>query len=742
MRLAILALASSAVFAQTPPGGQNPPDLPPGSAAPQTSAPPASQAPSPGAPAAGRPAGAPARTPPVPAVKELKFPPLHPIEVPKVEIVTLADGMKVFLLEDRELPVINGSARIRTGNLFDPADKVGLATMTGMVLRTGGTKAKTGDQLDSELEDIAARVESNIGETSGSVSFSALKENTDQVLGIFHDVLTSPEFRQDKIDLARSQMDSSISRRNDSAGGIAQREFADIVYGKDTPYGWDEQYATVDRIARDDVQEFYKRYFFPSNTLLAVWGDFDAAQMKGKLEKLFADWTAQQPAVPAFPKVTGKDGGGTYLATKKDVAQTFFAIGQLGGELRDRNYPALAIMSYILGGGFQSRLFQQVRTRMGNAYDIAADWGASYDHPGLFRISGSTKTMSTVETVQAILREVNRIRTSEVSEDELKIAKDSALNSLVFAFDTRAKTLGRMLAYEYYGYPQDFIQQYQKALTAVTREDVQRVAKEYLDPARFTVVAVGNPDNFVEPLDKLGKPAIPIDLTIPEPKRESPAPKAANVDLGRRLLARAQEATGGADKLAAVKDYQEAMNVQVAPQFGGIDVKENERWMAPTYFRQDSQTPAGKISAYTDGKTGWISTPQGTAPLEGAQLEQVQGDLFRLYFRLLLSDRIEGRSVAAVDNSTVEIAGPDGETVRVAFDQATGLPGKVTYKVPRASGPPLEVEDAYTEFHEVNGIKLPLKLAIAQGGRKFADVTVTETKIDTGLQLPDLQKRP
>jgi zinc protease len=468
---------------------------------------------------------APARAPspalPVPAVQDLKFPPLRPIQIPNVASFTLPNGMKLYLLEDHELPLIDGVARIRTGNLFDPPDKIGLATLTGIVMRTGGTRNKTGDQLDQELESLAADVESSIGEGSGTVSFNALKENTDEVLGAFHDVLTSPEFRQDKIDLAKDQLRSGIARQNDDAHGVVEREFTDIVYGKDTPYGWDMKFATIKRIGRDDLINFYTRYVFPSNVMLAVWGDFNAADMKAKIERLFAGWNVAQPPVPAFPAVRNTPAPGVYLAVKSDVAQTFFAIGQLGGELRDKDYPALEVMSDILGGGFRSRLFQRVRTRMGNAYDIDADWGANYDHPGLFEISGSTKSASTVETIKAIREEVERIRTSPVTDEELDTAKQATLNSLVFAFDTKSKTLGRVLAYEYYGYPKDFIQQYQKALAAVTKADVLRVAKQRLKPELFTVVTVGNPKEFAQPLDLLGGPVKMIDLTIPEDKAEA-----------------------------------------------------------------------------------------------------------------------------------------------------------------------------------------------------------------------------
>jgi zinc protease len=210
-------------------------------------------------------------------------------------------------------------------------------------------------------------------------------------------------------------MSGGIARRNDEPQGIAEREFTNTVYGKNTPYGWEEEYDTIDRVTRADLASFYRRYFFPANTMLAVWGDFSAPEMKVRLEKLFADWTVEQPPVPAFPPVSAKPAVGTYLASKSDVTQTFFSMGQLGGLLKDKDYPALEIMADILGGGFQSRLFRRVRTEMGNAYEIGADWAANYDHPGLFFISGSTKSVSTVETLRAILEEVERIRSTEVS---------------------------------------------------------------------------------------------------------------------------------------------------------------------------------------------------------------------------------------------------------------------------------------------------------------------------------------
>jgi zinc protease len=458
------------------------------------------------------------RSAPVPPAswKDLRFPPLKAIEIPKIEETTLLNGMKVYLLESHELPLVRGSALVRTGNLFDPADKVGLASITGDTIRSGGTSKLSGDQIDLELENIAADVESEIGESSGSVSFSTLTERTDEVLGVFHDVLTDPAFRADKIELWKTQTNSGIERRNDEPMGITAREFTDLVYGRNNSYGWMLEHETVNNIKRDDIVAFYKRYYFPANIILTVQGDFSAPEMKAKIEKLFAAWTYTQPPVPPFPKVDNQAKPGVYLATKTDVTQSSFALGHLGGTFIDKDYPALEVMADILGGGFHSRLFRQIRSKLGYAYDVGAGWGATYDHPGVFEIEGSTKSPTTVETLRTVDAEVKKIRTEQVTDEELKSAKDTVLNGFVFAFDTPAKTLNRLVRYRYFGYPDDFIFQYQRAIGQVTGADVLRVAKQYLDPSKFVIVVTGNPKDFGASLGTLELPVNNIDLTIPK----------------------------------------------------------------------------------------------------------------------------------------------------------------------------------------------------------------------------------
>jgi zinc protease len=676
--------------------------------------------------------------------KDLKYPSLGAIQSPNAATFTLPNGMKVSLLEDHDLPLVGGMALVRTGSLLDPPQRIGLAHLAGMALRNGGTTVKTGEQIDTWLDNMAGSMRSAIGDSAGTMSFSGLKENADATLQLFKEMLTQPGFRQDKVDLAKTQLRDAVAHRNDRGDNIAHRELAGLVYGKDTPFAWPQEYATIDRISRSDLRAFHQRFFFPANVMLGVWGDFNTADMKVSLEKLFADWPVAPSPVAEFPKVKNAPSPGIYLAEKHDATQTSFAIGHLGGQRNDKDYAALEIMADILGGGPRSRIADRLRSKLGITNEVSARWNAGYAQPGLFEISGTTKSVSTVDTIKAIQEEIDRIRTGEASEEEWRSAREAALDNLAFTHDSRSKLFTGQLLLEYYGYPKDYLARHQKALEAVTRADVLRVAKQYLNPANLAVVVVANPIMLGDPLDRLG-PVTKLDLTIPESKPEVVAASDASLAEGKEMMRQAQAAAGGAEKLAAVKDYTMLAEYAIDPgvaNVGGWKIVQTDKWIAPTLFRQDMTMPAGRVSAYTDGKVGWISTPQGWGALAGVQRSQVLGDLFRVYYRLLLSDRLEGRTVNAIDGASVQITDTGGQVTSVEFDPRTHLLKRVAYDTQQAVGASIYSEDVYGDFRDVGGIQVPFRVTINQGGRKFADVVVKDYQINTGLKPLEIARRP
>jgi len=449
--------------------------------------------------------------------RSLKYAKLGDIEVPEVEQVTLSNGMRLFLLEDHELPLINLSVRIRTGSIYEPAEKIGLASITGEVMRTGGTASMTGDEMDEELEAIAAAVETGIGLNSGSASMSVLKRDLDKGLSILADVLMNPAFREDKIQLAKMQVGSSIARRNDQVGAIAGREFDKLIYGPMSVYARHEEYATIGSITRDDLVAFHKKYFGPNNAMLAVWGDFDTKQMIVKIERAFRKWEKADLDLPKVPEVKYKFRKTVNVIRKDDVNQSNVYLGHIGGLRSDPDYFALIVMNRILGGGFTSRLFKNVRSREGLAYSVFGAYSANYDFPGEFYVGCQTKSESTVHAIRAMLREVEKMRESEVTDEELALAKDSFLNSFVFNFDTKGEVVNRLMTYEYYGYPADFLLQIKENVEKVSKADVLRVAKKHLQPDKVQILAVGRPQDFGEPMSSLG-PVNEIDITIPAPQ--------------------------------------------------------------------------------------------------------------------------------------------------------------------------------------------------------------------------------
>ena len=445
---------------------------------------------------------------------KFEFPPLNPIKMPRIETLELGNGLKVFLVEDHDFPTIDIRAVVRIGSIYEPMGKVGLAGITGTVLRSGGTDSKTGDDIDRELESMAATIETYIGQSSGGFVSSMLKEDVDRVLAILVDILKNPAFREDKIELAKIQQRSGISRRNDEVGGIARREFWKLIYGPESPYARHPEYATIDAISRDDIVRFYQRGFYPNNTIMTVWGDFVTEKMVEKLRNTLGTWPKGTPDIPPQPKVMYDYKYTVNLVDKPDVNQSNISLGHIGGLMNNPDYPALSVMNNILSW---ERMFKKIRTDEGLAYSVWGTYGASYRCPGVFSCAAQTKSESTVYAIELMLEEVRRITREEVNDEELARAKDRYLNTYVFNFDSKAKIVNRLMTYTYNDYPMDFMETIKTGVEKVTKADVLRVAKKYLRPDKVQILVIGKQEDFDKPLSSLGKVNV-IDITIPPAK--------------------------------------------------------------------------------------------------------------------------------------------------------------------------------------------------------------------------------
>jgi zinc protease len=445
--------------------------------------------------------------------KQIPTPPLHDFKPVEPTRVDLPNGVTLFLEEDHELPFISGFIRIRGGSRDVPAAKVGLVGLYGEVWRTSGTARTSGDALDDTLAAQAASIETSGGAAATSLSWSSFSTDFDSVFASSLDLLLHPAFQQVKLDLAKRSTIASILRRNDEASSIAQREAVQIAYGKNNPYGRQAEIATVSSITLADLTDWHSKTLDGANLIVGVIGDFDTKAMEEKLRSAFVSLPAGTKLVSTLPPFT-EPKPGIYFAEKSDVDQSNIYMVGLGTREDNPDFYALSVMNEVFSGGFGSRVVQQVRTKLGLAYDVGGSFGAAYDHPGLFAVGLGTKSSSTVPATKATLDEISRLRTVPPSEAELKRAKDDLLNSFIFRYDSPEKVLSEQVTLAVYGYPADFLERYRAGVEKVTAEDVSRVAQKYIQPEKLAIVVVGNTPEITPPLSGLGK-VTTLDTTIP-----------------------------------------------------------------------------------------------------------------------------------------------------------------------------------------------------------------------------------
>ena len=446
---------------------------------------------------------------------QIQAPPLPAFKPQEPVRVQLPNGMVIFLQEDHELPLIDATARIRGGSISEPANKSGLTDLYGEVWRTGGTKTKTGDQMDDFLEARAAKIETDNQPDSTTISLNCLKGDFDAVFEMFLDLLHNPEFRPDKLELAKEQMYTEISRRNDSVDSIVHRESRILAYGKDNPYARIPEYATVAPVTREDLLNWHQQFVFPNNVIFGITGDFDPKAMEVKLRQAFDSWQKGPEARQPDIKFT-EPKPGLYFVRKTDVNQSSIDLLDLGIERNNPDYFAVTVMNEMFGGSFSSRLFNHLRSGKGLAYHVGGGVGSSWDHPGIINIQMQTKSASTVEGIQGLKDEIDDLQKNAATSEELKRAKDDILNSFIFQFDTPEKVLREKMTYEFYHYPPDFLERYRGEVEKVTADDVSRVAHKYVHKEKMAVLVVGNDTEFDKPLSALG-PAQELDISIPAP---------------------------------------------------------------------------------------------------------------------------------------------------------------------------------------------------------------------------------
>ncbi len=436
--------------------------------------------------------------PGMPAAPDVTF---HP---PSGERFVLDNGLTVYLMRDNTLPVVHIAALVRTGNAYDPADKVGLTELTAQMLKDGGTRSYSADEIDRQLEFLGASIESSAFSEETRVTMTSLRKDFDKVLDIYSEVLRAPVFDEEKLKLAKAEELELLRRRNDKPSDTVFREGKRLYYGAGHPYGWRKEPAGISAISRADLQAVHADYFKPNNVILAVSGDFASDQEAiDALKAKFGAWEKGAVKAPVIPEVKPVKGSHLYFIDK-DVAQTFILILQKGlGYNSPEEYP-LTVLSEVLGGSMQSRLMVEVRTKRGLAYTVQSSsvrrtkGGFTYTYCG-------TKPETYSQALKEILRQLRLTGEEKMPADELKLGKDAIINPFVFKFPTPFKLIAERASEEFYGLKDGYLDNYVQRIRAVTQDDVLRTGKDIYDPADAVILVIGDSKKFDRPLSEFGQ---------------------------------------------------------------------------------------------------------------------------------------------------------------------------------------------------------------------------------------------
>jgi zinc protease len=684
--------------------------------------------------------------------QQIAIPPLPAFKAAQPKRVELSNGMVIFLQEDHELPLIEGTARIHGGSTREPAGKIGLVDIFGEVWRTGGTKEQTGDQLDDFLEVRAAKVETAGGPDSTSISLSCLKGDFDDVFKVFADLMQHPEFRPDKLDLAQKQADDSISRRNDEVGEIAARESAKLAYGTENPYAREPEYSTIAAITRQDLIDWHHTYIHPNRIILGISGDFDSKAMEAKLRAAFESWP-KGPEIPKNEIQYHSAKAGYYLIPKDDVNQSTIHMVTLGTTRNNPDYYSITVFNEAFGGGFSSRLFNDIRTKRGLAYHVGGGIGSNFGHPGMLQFTMGTKSQSTIESVQALDEDIDNLAKQPITDDEIRHAKDAILNAFIFRLDSPDKVLAERMAYEFYGYPADWLDKFPAEIQKVTAADVNRVAAKYVHRDQLAVLVVGNTKEFDKPLSSLGA-VKEIDITIPPPpgakegmKEEENKPTASN-DEGKALAEKVVAAMGGEAKLASIKSVKAELTLtQKTPQ-GEFPMQMETVIIFPDHLHAEMQTPGGTMDIVVTPDLAFMAVPgQGMRDFPASQkaetLEQIKRDpIFiashakdaNVYFHAGGSEKVGDIDARIVDVNAA------GASIRWYVDPQSGHILKETYRT-LSQGQPVDGETDLDNWKPVNGLTVPFVRHNKQNGQDSSIAAYTTLEFNPMVD-PKLFQKP
>ncbi len=670
--------------------------------------------------------------------------PARAASFPPYQIRTLPNGLQVVAVSHHEQPAVSLRLLVRAGGAQDPPNKPGVAYLAASLLDQG-TAGKNAEQIASTIDSIGGAIGAGAGSDITFINAAVMKDSFGLALDLVSDLVRHPAFTTEEIERQRQQILSGLKVSYDDPDYLAGVVFDRLVYGFH-PYGKPDSGTpeSIGAVTRDDLLAFHKRWFGANNAILAVVGDVSPDEAFEGAERAFGAWErVDLPAIKAEepPPPTRR----VVIIDRPAAAQTEIRVGNVSLPRRHRDYLALDIATKILGGEGGNRLHRVLRSERGLTYGASADLNARKD-TGDIVAETDTRSEKTAEALRLIVEEIVRLQRQRVQQRELSDAQEYLTGSFPLTVETPSAIALQVLNAVFYGLDLNELQTYRERVNAISVEDIQRVAQQYLHPDKLSIVLVGDASIFAKDLAGVGfdqveripiseldlasadlrrhSPPPPVRLEPAAFRQASPAPSAGGIkdDSARALIARAVTAKGGLSLLRSIQTVRAESVATVQSDGINTDLPNTTTIRYPAAFRIDAMTPAGRLIQVFSAGQYWVQDPSGVhdAPESMAALirASVQRDTVPLL--LALNDGKVSASLTEVAEAgrqmpVLEVSLAGSASLTLIFDPITALLVKSKYRMAGPTGE-VNVEEIYSNYRDVNGLKVPFTTEVRRDG--------------------------
>ncbi len=683
-------------------------------------------------------------TPPPPSpAKEVHF--------PAFQEKTLANGLRVVVIEQHEQPLVSLRLVVKGGRSYEPEGKSGLAEATASLL-TKGTASRSAQQIAQTIDFVGGSISANAGLESGYATAGVTSDQLDLGFDLLADVVLHPTFPQDEIERWRRQALSSLQIQQQTASYLASRAVERLVFGSH-PYGRPASGTpeSLRGLTRDDFVAYHKSHYVPNGSFLAVVGDVKPADAFARAERAFGGWakgadlTLPQVAPPRYER------NRVVVVDKPDAVQTEIRVAQVAIPYRDPDLFTAEVYSSVTGGSPAARLYEEIRKKRGLSYG-AQSFFVEATQPGFFEASTFTKTETSAEALKVALDVLRDLQKQPVPAGELDPAKTYITGAFPLEIETADGIADKVLEAMKYGYGRDFLETYDDKISAVTAADVQRFARERIHPERMSIVLVGNASAFTDALKKTFPdvdviPVADLDLTRNDLRKPRAANAANNAPAAAdpkalNLLRQAQAALGGkafVEQKTQIAKGSATMTPPGAPQPIAIPTLVTYRQF-PDAERMEMTTAMGAMVQGYDGTSGWMQMGPQTMDDAKGQMKERHSYGYDLLRKVgqpgYTAHALPDEPVAGKPAHVVEVADAQGHTTRFYLDPGTNQVLKSVYET---NGQ--KIETSYSDYRDVNGVKVPFKTDVSQDGTPVLKVELSDVQVNAPVDA-GLFKKP